>query len=62
MEKFLRTENRFQMLAKSRPDQSKILFAKAQEDAKARRNLYEYLAASAHGLKQGNTPSEKQGG
>ncbi len=42
---YMATENRFQMLAKSRPEDAKALFAKASEDAKARLELYEYLSS-----------------
>ena len=42
---YLATENRFQMLAKSKPAEAKALFALASEDAKARLELYEYLSS-----------------
>jgi len=41
----LASENRFQMLAKSKPEEAKALFALAAEDAKARLELFEYLAS-----------------
>lgn len=44
VEKYLYMENRFKMLTKSRPAESKKLFAEAQRDADVRWKLYEYLA------------------
>ena len=38
-------ENRFKMLTKSKPEQAKLLFKLAQEDADTRFRFYEYLAA-----------------
>lgn len=49
MSKFMQMENRFQMLSKSHPDDAKRLFGLAQEDARFRRALYEYLAARPMG-------------
>ena len=41
---FLKTENRFGQLAKSKPEESKALFELAQQDAQARWELYEHMA------------------
>jgi pyruvate-ferredoxin/flavodoxin oxidoreductase len=41
---FLMMENRFKMLTKSKPDQAKVLFKMAQQDAETRFRFYEYLA------------------
>ena len=41
---YLASENRFQMLAKSKPAEAKALFEAAQHDAQARWELYEYLS------------------
>ncbi|MDP3542617.1 MAG: pyruvate:ferredoxin (flavodoxin) oxidoreductase [Elusimicrobiota bacterium] len=41
---YLASENRFQMLAKSKPEEAKVLFDMAQQDAATRWELYEYLA------------------
>jgi pyruvate-ferredoxin/flavodoxin oxidoreductase len=38
------SENRFQMLAKSKPEEAKALFELAQKDAQTRWDLYEYLS------------------
>jgi pyruvate-ferredoxin/flavodoxin oxidoreductase len=45
LEKYLSMENRFKMLTKSRPEEAKRLFELAQEDVRARYQMYEYLAA-----------------
>jgi pyruvate-ferredoxin/flavodoxin oxidoreductase len=45
VEQYLNLENRFKMLTKSKPDEAKLLFAKAQEDASFRWALYQYLAS-----------------
>ncbi|HVM61017.1 MAG TPA: pyruvate:ferredoxin (flavodoxin) oxidoreductase [Verrucomicrobiae bacterium] len=45
VEQYLMMENRFKMLTKSKPEQAKILFRKAQEDADARFKFYEYMAS-----------------
>jgi pyruvate-ferredoxin/flavodoxin oxidoreductase len=45
VEQYLNMENRFKMLTKSKPEEAKQLFQKAQEDADARWRLYEALAA-----------------
>ncbi len=42
---FMNLENRFNMLAKSKPEEAKKLFEQAQEDASVRLKLYQYLAA-----------------
>ncbi len=45
VEQYLSMENRFKMLTKSKPEEAKRLFQRAQEDAEARWRLYEALAA-----------------
>jgi pyruvate-ferredoxin/flavodoxin oxidoreductase len=40
---FLLSENRFKMLTKSRPDEAKLLFARAQTDADRRWKFYQFL-------------------
>jgi pyruvate-ferredoxin/flavodoxin oxidoreductase len=45
LDKYLTMENRFKMLTKSRPEQAKRLFQEAQDDVRARYQMYEYLAA-----------------
>jgi pyruvate-ferredoxin/flavodoxin oxidoreductase len=42
---FLMSENRFKMLTKSRPEEAKELFAKAQTDVDNRFKFYQYMAA-----------------
>jgi pyruvate-ferredoxin/flavodoxin oxidoreductase len=44
VEQYLMMENRFKMLTKSKPEQAKILFRMAQEDAESRFKFYEYMA------------------
>ena len=46
VEEYLRLENRFTMLARSKPETSKQLFAEAQHDVDARWQRYQRLAAS----------------
>ncbi len=45
LDKYLTMENRFKMLTKSRPEEAKRLFQEAQDDVRARYQMYEYLAA-----------------
>jgi pyruvate-ferredoxin/flavodoxin oxidoreductase len=45
LEKYLAMENRFKMLTKSRPQEARKLFELAQEDVRARYQMYEHLAA-----------------
>ncbi len=45
VEQYLNMENRFKMLTKSKPEEAKRLFQRAQEDADARWRLYQALAA-----------------
>ncbi|MCX7915187.1 MAG: 4Fe-4S binding protein, partial [Verrucomicrobiae bacterium] len=45
VEEYLLSENRFKMLTKSKPQDARILFQMAQEDAERRYRLYECLAA-----------------
>lgn len=47
---YMRMENRFQMLRKSRPEEAKQLARAAQRDADERWRLYEYLATFQPGL------------
>ncbi|HOX00952.1 MAG TPA: pyruvate:ferredoxin (flavodoxin) oxidoreductase [Candidatus Paceibacterota bacterium] len=42
---YLLSENRFKMLTKSKPEEAKRLFARAQQDVEARWQLYTYLSA-----------------
>jgi pyruvate-ferredoxin/flavodoxin oxidoreductase len=44
VEEYLLMENRFKMLTKSRPEEAKVLFKQAQEDADMRWKLYDFLA------------------
>jgi pyruvate-ferredoxin/flavodoxin oxidoreductase len=37
-------ENRFRLLAKTRPEQAKAMLELAEEDVRVRRSMYEYLA------------------
>ncbi len=41
---YMASENRFQMLAKSKPAEAKALFDLAAQDAQTRWELYEYLS------------------
>ena len=41
---YLQMETRFKMLTKSRPQEAKLLWQQAQQDAEARFRLYEYMA------------------
>jgi pyruvate-ferredoxin/flavodoxin oxidoreductase len=41
---FMQMETRFKMLTKSNPEEAKLLWREAQDDATARFHLYEYLA------------------
>jgi pyruvate-ferredoxin/flavodoxin oxidoreductase len=45
VERSMYAENRFKMLARSKPEQAKRLLAQAQGDVNARWQLYQYLAA-----------------
>jgi pyruvate-ferredoxin/flavodoxin oxidoreductase len=45
VEEFLGSENRFKMLAKSKPDEAKRFFEQAQSDIDARWKSYQYLAS-----------------
>lgn len=47
---FLNNENRFKMLAKSKPEEAKRLFEQAQKDVDERYAYYEYLAARTLGV------------
>ncbi len=45
LQDYLLSENRFKMLTKSKPEEAKRLFARAQQDVEARWQLYSYLSA-----------------
>jgi pyruvate-ferredoxin/flavodoxin oxidoreductase len=42
---YLLSENRFKMLTRNRPEESKTFFAQAQSDAERRLKFYQFLAA-----------------
>jgi pyruvate-ferredoxin/flavodoxin oxidoreductase len=44
IKEFLQQQTRFQMLAKSKPDDARRLWEQAQHDVEVRYNMYEYLA------------------
>jgi pyruvate-ferredoxin/flavodoxin oxidoreductase len=44
VQEFLQQQTRFQMLAKSEPEDAKRLWAQAQHDSEIRYRMYEYLA------------------
>ncbi|RPJ41799.1 MAG: hypothetical protein EHM19_11095, partial [Candidatus Latescibacterota bacterium] len=46
---YMQMENRFRMLAKSKPEDAKRFAAEAQKDAEARWSLYHYLAERPFG-------------
>jgi pyruvate-ferredoxin/flavodoxin oxidoreductase len=48
LQDYLLMETRFKMLTKSKPEDAKVLWAKAQEDVVARYHFYEYLAQRKH--------------
>jgi pyruvate-ferredoxin/flavodoxin oxidoreductase len=54
VEEYMYMENRFRMLTASQPDEAHRLTELAQEDANARRKLYEYLAARPGTLQSPN--------
>jgi len=45
IEQFLYLENRFKMLTKTKPEESKRLLEEAQKDVQTRWRMYEYLSA-----------------
>jgi pyruvate-ferredoxin/flavodoxin oxidoreductase len=45
VEKYMYAENRFKMLARSKPEQAKRLLQQAQEDVNTRWQMYQYLSA-----------------
>jgi pyruvate-ferredoxin/flavodoxin oxidoreductase len=49
VQEYLLMENRFKMLTKSRPEEAKLLFQMAQQDAEVRFRFYEYLAGRKFG-------------
>ncbi len=54
LKEYLQLENRFKMLEMSHPDMAKELFKAAQEDAKSRYAMYEYLASRQFGNSNGS--------
>lgn len=56
VEQYLGMENRFQMLTKSKPEDAKALFQKAQQDVDVRWRLYEAMAARDYKLKEAVSP------
>jgi pyruvate-ferredoxin/flavodoxin oxidoreductase len=54
---FLQQQTRFKMLLKSNPEQAKLLWQEAQQDAETRYHLYEYLAQRKP--EQAAAPAEK---
>ena len=50
VEQYLGMENRFKMLTKSKPEDAKVLFQKAQQDVNTRWRLYEAMAARNYQL------------
>jgi pyruvate-ferredoxin/flavodoxin oxidoreductase len=52
VEQYLGMENRFKMLTKTKPEDAKMLFQKAQHDADARWRLYEAMAARDYQVKE----------
>ncbi|MEM8778742.1 MAG: pyruvate:ferredoxin (flavodoxin) oxidoreductase [Cyanobacteria bacterium P01_G01_bin.49] len=65
IERTLYQENRFKMLARSKPDAAKKLLKEAQEDVNTRWQMYQYLAArqlelgNGNGHSKGNLEAEK---
>jgi pyruvate-ferredoxin/flavodoxin oxidoreductase len=57
VEQYLDMENRFKMLTKSKPDDAKILFQKAQHDVDVRWRLYEAMAARDYKPKTATAPA-----
>jgi pyruvate-ferredoxin/flavodoxin oxidoreductase len=45
LQDYLLSENRFKMLTKSKPEEARKFFQQAQQDADARWQFYQYLAA-----------------
>ena len=56
LQDYLLMETRFKMLTKSKPEDAKVLWAKAQQDVLARYHFYEYLAQR----KMGNGHESKE--
>jgi pyruvate-ferredoxin/flavodoxin oxidoreductase len=54
---YLQQQTRFKMLQKSKPEDAKVLWREAQQDADTRYRLYEYLAQRTPA--QGAAPAEK---
>jgi pyruvate-ferredoxin/flavodoxin oxidoreductase len=44
LDMYMNMENRFRLLAKTRPEQAKAMLELAEEDVRVRRSMYEYLA------------------
>jgi pyruvate-ferredoxin/flavodoxin oxidoreductase len=54
-------ENRFRLLAKTRPEQAKAMLELAEEDVRVRRSMYEYLAGRpVTGLQPEPAPAEPE--
>jgi pyruvate-ferredoxin/flavodoxin oxidoreductase len=47
VQEYLLSENRFKMLAMSKPDDARLFFAQAQTDAEARRRYYQFLQSQS---------------
>ncbi|HAC63087.1 MAG TPA: pyruvate:ferredoxin (flavodoxin) oxidoreductase [Cyanothece sp. UBA12306] len=58
IERTLYQENRFKMLARSKPDAAKQLLKEAQEDVNTRWQMYQYLAARQLEIANGNGHSK----
>ena len=58
IERTLYQENRFKMLARSKPDAAKKLLKEAQEDVNTRWQMYQYLAARQLEIGNGNRHSK----
>lgn len=62
---YMNMENRFRLLAKTRPEQAKQMLELAEEDVRVRRSMYEYLAGrpgSGREPEPGPEPSAKTEG
>jgi pyruvate-ferredoxin/flavodoxin oxidoreductase len=57
---YLGMETRFKMLTKSNPDEAKLLWHEAQQDAETRFHLYEYLAQRKNGKEPAKAPQQTE--
>ena len=57
---YLGMETRFKMLMKSSPDEAKLLWHEAQQDAETRFHLYEYLAQRKGNKEPANPPHQAE--